>query len=144
MTSAWIYYRSRTGITKRLAENIAEIMKNKGIEVKSTAIPDKAEDLNAAEAAASDMVFLGCWTAGLFIFLQHPDRQWAVFADSLPSLAGKKVCLFTTYKLATGGLFNRMQKHLKAPQPADILILRSKNGAIGAEDKARLEQWIGN
>ncbi len=142
MTSASIYYRSHTGITKGLASNIAEVLKGKGLEVSNTEIGDDSDGVSIDPAANADLVLLGCWTGGLFLFLQHPDGPWRALARRLPSLAGKKVCLFTTYKLATGGMFKRMQRSLRDPLPSNILILRSKSSAISAEDRTRLEAWI--
>jgi hypothetical protein len=42
-------------------------------------------------------------------------------------------------------MFKRMRQSLKDPKPgeSDILILRSRNGALSSEDKTRLEQWAG-
>jgi hypothetical protein len=74
MKSASIYYRSRTGITKKLAENIAEVLKNMGLAVSNDAVPEEVEPQSTAKAAESDLLFLGCWTGGWFLFLQHPDK----------------------------------------------------------------------
>jgi hypothetical protein len=48
-----------------------------------------------------------------------------------------------SWEVHPGGLSSPIACLLWPAKPSDILILRSKNGEIGAEDKARLEQWIG-
>lgn len=143
MSSAEVYCRSRTGITQKLADNIAAVLTGKGLSVRNTPIPENGLTESTNAAANAEVILLGCWTGGLIFFLQHPDKQWKEFAQSLPPLDGKKVCLFATYKVATGSMFKRMEQQLQSPGPSDILILRSKNGTLSAEDTARLEQWAG-
>ncbi|MEW6517555.1 MAG: flavodoxin family protein [candidate division FCPU426 bacterium] len=99
-----IVYDSKTGITKKAAEAMANILKAKGHQC-------SAVDVQAADPAAlkrADMLFLGCWISGLFIILQQPSKPFRQFARTLPDLAGKKVALFCTYKLAVGSSLKKM------------------------------------
>ena len=56
-------------------------------------------------------------------------------------LSGKKVALFTTYKLATGSMFRKMEKRLKLGENQSVEIFKSKNGSLSEEDKKRLQEW---
>jgi len=98
MKKAIVIYNSKTGNTKHFAGEINKYIKSQNIESKSTSILDyNLNDLNN-----TDLVLLGCWTSGLFFMFQHPQKEWKEFADKLPDLSGKKVTLFTTYKIPTG------------------------------------------
>jgi len=99
-------------------------------------------DVNPEDAGLADLVLLGAWCHGLFIFLQHPDKPWVEFARKLPDLSGKKVALFTTYKLATGSMFKKMRKQLKLGENQPVEIFKSKNGSLSEEDKERLLSWV--
>lgn len=135
MKKALIYYLSKKGTTKYFAEEICEYLQTKNIETKSVSIYDYSpEQLNDF-----DIVFLGAWTHGLFIALQHPDKPWVEFAKQLPDLKGKKIGLFTTYKLATGSLFKKMQKHLGSKIDGVDIILKSKGEKLQEEHKKVLD-----
>ncbi|KPL11682.1 MAG: hypothetical protein AMS26_19735 [Bacteroides sp. SM23_62] len=99
-------------------------------------------DAHPADAGEADLILLGAWCHGLFILLQHPDKPWVAFAKRLPDLSGKKVALFTTYKLATGSMFKKMRKHLKLGENQSLEIFKSKNGSLSEEDRKRLLEWI--
>jgi hypothetical protein len=64
------------------------------------------------------------------LFLQHPDKIWIEFAKQLPELNGKKIGLFTTYKLATGSMFLKMKKHIKCNQDNIIVEMKSRRGHL--------------
>ena len=74
-----------------------------------------------------DYVFLGCWTSGLFVILQHPEAAWVEFAEILPSLPDAKLALFTTYKILTGSMFKNMYQHLEDKFAAPSLTLKSRS-----------------
>lgn len=138
MKKAVIYYHSKTGRTKYFGEEIEEFLKQNNIDTKIFSIYDaKPEQLSDA-----DMVLLGCWTHGLFIVLQHPDSKWTAFAKALPDINGKKVALFTTYKLATGSMFSRMKKHLNGKIGPISLTLKSKTDKLSEEHKNQLLEFI--
>lgn len=99
-----IIYDSKTGITKQAAESMASILKAKGHQCAVATV--QAADPSALKKA--DMLFLGCWISGLFIILQQPSKPFKQFAKTLPDLAGKKVALFCTYKLAVGSSMKKM------------------------------------
>ncbi|MBN1143537.1 MAG: flavodoxin domain-containing protein [Bacteroidales bacterium] len=138
MKKAVVIYQSKTGITKKFAEAIGAYAAEKGIDVQTLSIAEYTSGI----AEKADYVFLGCWTSGfLLFFLQHPDGPWKQFAAGLPALSGK-VALFTTYKVATGSMFNSMRKHLRMDASKPVVELRSRNGSISEEHKVALDAFL--
>ncbi len=135
---AHVTYLSKTGITRKYASEIEAFLRANQTE----SIMQNIHDVNPEDAGLADLVLLGAWCHGLFIFLQHPDKPWVEFARKLPDLSGKKVALFTTYKLATGSMFRKMKKQLKLAENQQVEIFKSKNGSLSEEDKERLLVWI--
>jgi flavodoxin len=138
MNKAIIIYHSKTGITKRYAEEITAYLQNREIEAKLIPI----ESFESGLVKNVDTVFLGCWTSGLMIMLQHPDKIWAEFANRLPDLKEKTVILFTTYKLATGNMFRKMEKLLTGKLSDIKAELKSKKGKLSEIDKIVLDDLI--
>jgi flavodoxin len=139
MKKAIILYQSKTGITKRFAEEISNYITGKGVETKTLPVADYQDGLTNE----TDYVLLGCWTSGfLLFFLQHPDGVWKEFAKKLPNLSGKKAALFTTYKIATGSMFNSMRKHLVDKEVGLSVELRSRRGNLTEENKAVLDGFL--
>lgn len=138
MKTAVIIYHSKTGTTKKYAEEITSYLEAKGISVRlSSTQVFKEEILNDA-----DYVFLGCWTSGLMVLLQHPEKAWVDFAAKLPSMPDVKVALFTTYKILTGSMFRNMYDHIKEKFSAPSLELKSRNGSLSAADKEKLDSLV--
>ena len=140
MSKILITYLSHTGITKRYAEEISGYLKSKGNEVQNTAI----EDFSPEMLSDADTLLFGAWTHGLMICLQHPDKPWRKFVETLPDLNGKKTGLFTTYKLATGSMFKKMRKILYQKSNVPAVELKSKNGSLSPNDKLILDEFIKN
>jgi len=138
MKNVLILYHSKTGITKKYAENIAGYLKDHDISTELHSI----QEFRKEHMEKADAVFLGCWTSGLFLFLQHPDNEWVKFASTLPALNAKEVILFTTYKLATGSMFRNMQKSLTGKVNEIMAELKSKNGRLSEIDKIVLDDLI--
>ncbi len=138
MKKAIIYYNSRKGTTKYFGEEIGDYLKAKGIETKVCSVLDaKPEQVNGV-----DYVFMGCWTHGLFIVLQHPPKPWIEFAKDLPDLKGKKIALFTTYKLAIGPLFKKMQNKLNGKIDPVSLTLKSKTDKLNDLNKQLIDKFL--
>jgi flavodoxin len=135
---ALVFYQSRTGTTKKYAEEIAGYLHEQGIDTKSIWIQKyKGETIEGI-----DYLFLGCWTHGLFVFLQHPDKEWVAFARKLQVAGNPKTCLFTTYKILTGSMFRKMKKHLSPNVLLSGPKLKSKDGRLSQMDKAELDTFI--
>lgn len=138
MTRALITYCSKTGITKGFAYQLELVCREAGIE--TTVVP--IERTTATMVTEADYVFLGCWTHGLFVVFQHPEQAWVRFAESLPSLAGKTVILFTTYKLAVGGMFGKMRRALDGQPVEAALEMKSRTSMLTTTDRLALQQLL--
>jgi flavodoxin len=139
MKNAIIFYNSKHGTTKRYAEEIGVYLAQKGIGSKTLSISDYSD----SALAGVDYLFLGCWTSGLFFFLQHPEKNWKDFAVKLPKPLKAKVALFTTYKMLTGSLFNGMRKELKIGIESSSTELKSRNGLLSQTDKLLIDKFVG-
>ena len=135
---ASIIYNSKRGTTKAYAEEIGKFLEENGVENQVESIDNyKIDNLQSA-----DIIMLGCWTSGLFLFAQHPDKVWKHFAKSLPEVKNKKVCLFTTYKLATGSMFRNMETYLAEKTDKTFLYLRSKSSVLTEDNSNDLKQFL--
>jgi flavodoxin len=135
---AVILYQSKTGTTKKYAEQTKSHLVEKGFEVVLSPIKAYNEDM----LYGADYVFLGCWTNGLFLFLQHPDNEWIDFAKKLPENGKTKIAVFTTYKLLTGSMFRNMNRHLKVYSKVIGLKLKSKDGKLSESDKMAIDNFL--
>lgn len=138
MKKATIVYRSRTGTTRRLAEEIGACLATRDIEPTVASIGE----CDVRALGDVDYLFLGCWTAGFMVVLQHPDQPWIEFVRALPAIEGPRVGLFTTYKVASGRMFAQMRQHLASKTPAIGLELGSRTGRLSDADKRALEGFL--
>lgn len=138
MKTAVVYYNSKTGTTKYFGEEIAKFLMANNINPTVYSIFDAKPE----QVAETDFVLLGCWTSGLFIAFQHPDKNWVEFAKKLPDLKGRKVALFTTYKLATGSMFGKMTKQLIGKTDQVQLLLKAKSYKLTEKHKSQLLSYI--
>ena len=134
---ATIIYHSKTGTTAKYAENIKLYLKDKGIEAEMSSI--KYFDDKMLEN--TDYLFIGCWTSGLFFFMQHPEKEWVEFAKKINVNGKPKIALFTTYKILTGSMFSNMLKHLKFNFQTSPLKLKSKYGELSVSDKNDIDKF---
>ncbi len=139
MATAAVVYRSATGTTRRLAEELGAHLESKGI---STSVQSVGE-CDPASLAGVDLVLLGCWTSGFFVVAQHPDEPWLAFVREMPSLDGARVGLFTTYKLATGSMFARMRAALGVKAGSIDLELKSRDGHLSDAGRQALDRFAG-
>ena len=135
MTTAAVIYRSRSGTTRRYAEEIGEHLRARGLRVTVASIGD----CDVRSLADADVVLLGCWTNGLFVVGQHPDQPWVAFARDLPAVGGR-VGLFTTYQLATGSMFARMRAELRGKTQDPAVELKSRSGRLSEADRAAFDR----
>ena len=139
MKKAAIVYRSRTGTTRRLAEEIGAFLEGLGIEPRVVSVGE----CDPQTLLDVDFLLLGCWTDGLMVIGQHPDQPWVQFAARLPAMSAPRVGLFTTYKLATGGMFSQMRRHLAGKVSSIELELKSRNDHLSDDNKRALERFVG-
>lgn len=138
MKKVLIVYKSKTGTTRKLGEEISKFINSKGVkaEIVSTAdfSPDQLKDVSH--------LFLGCWTSGLFVFMQRPEDEWISFAKNLPKINDVKVSLFTTYKLATGSMFSKMKKHLMDKFNNIDYEIKSRNSMLSESNKENIYEFV--
>jgi flavodoxin len=139
MSTAAIVYRSHTGTTRRLADEIAEHLRTRGVEATVASVGE----VDIRSLADVDFLLLGCWTNGLFVVHQHPDEPWLAFARDLPALSHPRVGLFTTYKLVTGTMFARMRAALAGKIPQMDFELKSRSGHLSAAGRQALDRFVG-
>ncbi|MEE4196686.1 MAG: flavodoxin family protein [Bacteroidales bacterium] len=138
MKKAIIIYQSKKGTTQQLGSTINQYLKRKGIstEIKS------AEKITEKNLSSFDYIFLGCWTKGLMIIAQHPDKSWEKCIKSLEIPAKSKIFLFATYKIAIGSMFSKMRKKLPPQNQTSLLNIKSRNGNLPGEYPFLLDQYI--
>ncbi|HEX8940567.1 MAG TPA: flavodoxin family protein [Candidatus Limnocylindrales bacterium] len=137
--TAVVVYRSATGTTRRYAEAIGAHLASRGLAVTVRSVGDC--EMTALPTA--DFVLFGCWTSGLFVVGQHPDRPWLDFARDLPRLERPRIGLFTTYKLLTGSMFGRMRERLAGRTAEPELELKSRDGSLSPADRGALDRFVG-
>ncbi len=138
MKRAVIVYRSRTGTTRRLAEEIGRHLASRDIEPRVVSVGD----CDVRTLAEVDFLLLGSWTSGLMVVRQHPDQPWVDFARAIPPTTAPRVALFTTYKIATGSMFGQMRRHLVDRLPAPALELKSRSGTLSPSDRQALDRFV--
>jgi flavodoxin len=140
MKKAIIIYKSQKGTTKNFSQNIADFLSKFGLQadVKSIEVTDPSE------VSRYDYVFLGCWTKGFFFILQHPEKEWIKFTETLAPLNSNKTILFTTYKIRIGTMFKEMIKCLKFRDTGGgyLRTLKSRNGDLPESGKQILSNFI--
>jgi flavodoxin len=121
-----VVYQSKNGTTRKFAEKIADKLQQNQNDV---IVKDVNETTND-DLTSCDLLFMGCWTSGKFIFGQKPEQSWVEFASKLPQAESKKTVLFTTYKIATGSMFKNMKKHILPKGYKVVGSMKSRNGKI--------------
>jgi flavodoxin len=138
MKKALVVYNSKTGTTKNYGEEISDFLKKKDIDSKAVSINECSNE----DIANSDIVLFGCWTSGLYIFRQRPEQEWIDFVKKVPDLSNKKVGLFTTYKVSTGGMFKRMKKYLRVNTEDNFLELKSRDGHLPVSSRLLINDFV--
>jgi flavodoxin len=147
MSTALVVYRSHTGVTRRYGEAIAAHLERRGVDARVVSVGE----CDMSSLAGVDYLFLGCWTSGMFVVMQHPDGPWLSFVRAMPRIgetapdgtARPRVALFTTYQLRTGSQFARMRAALKGKTPDPQLELKSRNGSLSDRDRHSLDEFTG-
>jgi flavodoxin len=103
-----IVYESSTGTTAAAAEAMGKSFAAAGHQCQVLSVA-KADPVEVAKA---DLICVGAWVQGLFIFGQHPSAGALMFIDSLPNLVGKQAVVFCTYKIAAGSTLRQLTNAL--------------------------------
>jgi hypothetical protein len=125
-----IVYESLTGNTRRAAELISRDLRRAG--VSTTVFPAAQPDYQAL--AAADLVVVGTWTDGVFMFGQRPGR--AGHLRRLPVLGGKQSLVFCTFALDPGKTLEKMSRilELRGAKVLGGMALRRSDLEGGARD----------
>ena len=92
-----------TGNTWKAAEKTADLLAQERWTITGLS---KVRQPDHAAIQAADLILVGTWVHGAFVFGQAP---WAVNSISnLPALAGKKAAAFCTFALSPGKSLDRL------------------------------------
>jgi len=138
MKKALIVYHSKTGTTKLFGEEIKDFFNRNHIESKAVS----TNDFDYADLIKSEFILFGCWTKGLLICNQHPEKEWVAFIKNIPDLSGKKIGLFITYKIAAGSMFKNMKKCFNGSSENVKIKLKSRNGHLSGINNQELWSFI--
>ena len=138
MKKGLIVYHSKTGTTKLFGEEISNFLSKNQIESKAVS----TNEFDHLDLVSNDYILFGCWTKGLLICLQHPDKEWVDFIKNIPDLCGKKLGLFATYKIAAGSMFSNMKKCLNGNSDNVLISLKSRNGHLSENNNQELLSFI--
>ena len=138
MKKAIIIYQSKKGTTRKLSNEIGRFLEIKGINTEVISL----EDYDHRDLSVYEYVFLGCWTKGLMVIAQHPDKTWKKFVKSVEIPRNSKICLFTTYKIATGTIFSQMRKSFNGTKHSPYLKIKSKNGSLSNENACLIDYYV--
>lgn len=138
MKKAIIFYNSKTGTTKNYAQKIDEYLQTKQIETLCFPVKEYRDSL----LENTDFLLLGCWTKGLMVIFQKPDKIWSDFAQKISVPKNTKVALFATFKIRTGSMFKNMAKDLNHAGNLSFPKIKSRDGKLSEKDKTVLDEFI--
>ncbi len=101
---ATVVYESLTGNTELAGQIIARELTAAGIETVACPITE----VNLQSLSESDLVVVGSWTDGLFLFGQKPGR--AARLAKMPVIDGKQAAVYCTYALHAGKTLSKLSR----------------------------------
>ena len=104
VTNAAVIYESLTGNTAQAGQMIANELMRYGIE--ATASPINVVDLEALSTA--QLVVVGSWVDGLFLFGQKPGRDWRL--KKLPVIDNKLAAVYCTFATEQGKTLAKLDR----------------------------------
>ena len=115
-----VIHQSRTGNTRRAAELIGGAVAATG----ATVAVRPVGNLDYAELALADLVFVGTWVDGLVLFGHRPGDARKI--SQIPPLWDKKVIAFMTHALNPGNAADKLAALLSG-NGAEVVAARSLN-----------------
>ena len=115
-----VFYFSRTGNTKRLAEVLSESLKAPAFDI-TVAQPSIADDY--------DLLIVGTPVTGF-----GPAMEVTAFLNRLPESSGKKAIVFCTYAVGKGGALSKMSQQLSKKGYATILAVGKRDVKPSKDD----------
>ncbi len=132
---AIVIHESLTGNTERAAHHIVDELRAADV----TAIACPTTDVDYQALAEADLVIVGSWTDGLFLFGQKPGRSARI--ANLPYLSGKRAAVYCTYAIETGRTLEKLEDIVRS-RGADVIggmaIRRNRLAEGSAEFVGRL------
>ena len=113
-----VIHQSRTGNTRRAAELIGGAVAATG----ATVAVRPVGNLDYAELALADLVFVGTWVDGLVLFGHRPGDAGKI--SQIPPLWDKKVVAFMTHALNPGNAADKLAALLSG-NGAEVVAARS-------------------
>lgn len=111
---AIVIHESLTGNTEKAAHFMVDRLAEAGLE--AVACPTTGVDYQAL--ADADLVIVGSWTDGLFLFGQKPARGARI--AQLPYMTGKRAAVFCTYAIETGRTLEKLEDIVRG-RGADVV-----------------------
>jgi len=136
MKKALIIVQNNDNTTKKLGEEIAEFLLNRGLSAEL--IPINSFEPKKLEGA--DYLLLSGASNGLLF--SRTDSEWINFVKRLPTLTGIKTALFATYKIFPGGMFRKMKRYLREKTDNLAFTFKSSDGSLSVSDKLNLNDFI--
>ncbi|MFN8379652.1 MAG: flavodoxin domain-containing protein [Anaerolineae bacterium] len=103
-----ILFNSQKGHTQAAAEAMAQAARDEGHEVTIKAVSqNRASDIEQA-----DVVLIGTWVQGFILFGVKPAHA-TLWVPALPSLQGKRVATFCTYRFNPRGSLKKLGEMLE-------------------------------
>ena len=115
-----VIHQSRTGNTRRAAELIGGAVAATG----ATVAVRPVGNLDYAELALADLVFVGTWVDGLVLFGHRPGDARKI--SQIPPLWDKKVVAFMTHAVNPGNAADKLAALLSG-NGAEVVAARSLN-----------------
>jgi len=128
--SAVVIYESLTGNTAKAGQLIAADLTGQGVQ--AVAFPTTQIDHQALSDA--DLVIVGSWTDGIFLFGQRPGRSGRL--AKLPVIDGKRAAVYCTYALDPGKTLEKLSTIVeeRGGKVVGGVSIRRDNLAHGASD----------
>ena len=118
---AGVFYISRTGNTKRLAEAISNLLKAPIFDISAAPEPSATQDF--------DLIAIGTPVMGL-----RPTPEVQSFVKRLPQAIGKRTILFCTYAIRKGGTLEILKKELATKGYINLLSISKRGLKLGTAD----------
>ncbi len=101
---AIVIYESLTGNTREAGHLIAGELTRSGVE----AVACPITEIHHQSLSEADLVVVGSWTDGLFLFGQKPGRIGRL--TNMPVIDGKKAAVYCTYAIRAGKTLDIMSR----------------------------------
>lgn len=106
---ALILFNSQKGHTQAAAEAMAQAARSMGHDATTKAV----NQVRASDVEQADVLFIGTWVQGFILFGVKPANA-TLWVPSLPSLKGKRIAVFCTYRFNPRGSLKTLVEMLEA------------------------------